>query len=333
MSVYKRGQVYYMDFIYKGQRVVKTTSKRVRRDALRVEEAERQRLEAGPVEVSPYADMTLAEAVERVYNDRWKSCKDGERTHSRILAMIVPLIGKVKMNDVADHHVQKVVDSLREQGREESTINRYRAYLKTIFRHAKKKWRIAPYAPSIDLVPEPKGRLRVYTSEEEKAILDYLRRVDPGMADFIVVLADTGLRVGELLSAIYSSNINFEANLIHIWDTESKSGEPKSIPMTKRVREVLVRRKELGDDRPFPYDYNRDIRPMWDKVREAMGWEEAGAEVLHGFRHTCATRLYSKTGDLYLVKHWLAHSNITVTERYAHMSPDKLQAGLTALES
>jgi len=49
-------------------------------------------------------------------------------------------------------------------------------------------------------------------------------------------------------------------------------------------------------------------------------------------RHTCASRLVNKGVDLYVVKEYLGHSSIQVTERYAHLSPDKLAHAATILD-
>jgi site-specific recombinase XerD len=51
---------------------------------------------------------------------------------------------------------------------------------------------------------------------------------------------------------------------------------------------------------------------------------------VHSLRHTFATRLYRKTGDLYLVQRALGHRQITTTEIYARMSDDKLRSALEA---
>ena len=54
--------------------------------------------------------------------------------------------------------------------------------------------------------------------------------------------------------------------------------------------------------------------------------------VIHALRHTCASRLVNKGIDLYVVKEWLGHSSIQVTEKYAHLSPKKLAHAAYALE-
>jgi integrase/recombinase XerC len=46
---------------------------------------------------------------------------------------------------------------------------------------------------------------------------------------------------------------------------------------------------------------------------------------VHSLRHTFATRLYQKTGDLYLVQRALGHRQITTSEIYARVSDDRLR--------
>lgn len=43
----------------------------------------------------------------------------------------------------------------------------------------------------------------------------------------------------------------------------------------------------------------------------------------HVMRHSCATNLYEKTGDIYLCSRQLRHKNVTTTQRYAEISKEK----------
>ena len=51
----------------------------------------------------------------------------------------------------------------------------------------------------------------------------------------------------------------------------------------------------------------------------------------HTIRHTTATWLYEKTGDLRLVKDILGHSNISTTLKYSHLVDKKKEEGLNKL--
>ena len=50
--------------------------------------------------------------------------------------------------------------------------------------------------------------------------------------------------------------------------------------------------------------------------------------LIQRLRHTFATRLNQKTGDLYLVQRALGHRQITTTEVYARVSDERLRRAL-----
>jgi site-specific recombinase XerD len=50
-----------------------------------------------------------------------------------------------------------------------------------------------------------------------------------------------------------------------------------------------------------------------------------GKVSVHSLRHTFATNLYHRTGDLYLVQRALGHRQIGTTEIYARVGNDRLK--------
>ena len=50
-------------------------------------------------------------------------------------------------------------------------------------------------------------------------------------------------------------------------------------------------------------------------------------------RATCATKLYEKTGDIYLVQQQLGHKSIKNTERYAKVSEERRREAADILDS
>ena len=101
--------------------------------------------------------------------------------------------------------------------------------------------------------------------------------------------------------------------------------------MTVRVRGILQTRSSGEASKPFTVDRDQ-AENAWTWVRKTMGLSGDTEFVMHALRHTTATRLIDKGIDLYTVKEWLGHSTIQVTERYAHLNPDKLVHAATALE-
>lgn len=53
----------------------------------------------------------------------------------------------------------------------------------------------------------------------------------------------------------------------------------------------------------------------------------------HVMRHSCATNLYEKTGDIYLCASQLHHKNVATTQRYAEISQSKKQEATNILDN
>jgi site-specific recombinase XerC len=58
-----------------------------------------------------------------------------------------------------------------------------------------------------------------------------------------------------------------------------------------------------------------------------LGKEAIGTSTPHSFRHYFATTVLKGSGKLKLAQELARHSNIQVTQRYAHLSDDELDKG------
>ena len=331
MSIYKRGKMFYMNFTVNGQRVFKSTGKFTKKEAKQVEANERQKM-LEQVKLTPQqkaANTLLSEAIDQVYQSRWKTNKDGEFTYSRAIRLI-KLIGDIQVAKINQEVVETLTAKLDKTNITPATVNRYLAILKTILRNKNQQWDF------IKLRKERKGRIRVISREEEQQIASILRSSATGprnlhyddMADLVLILVDTGMRLSELLNLNYE-DINFISNLISIW--VNKGDRPRSIPMTKRVRAILEYRQVSNNVKAFTLSICQDEN-SWKIVRKKMMLESDKEFVIHALRHTCASRLVNGGVDLYVVKEMLGHGSIQITERYAHLNPVKLVQAVEVLE-
>jgi integrase len=328
MSVFKRGRIWYTDFVVDGVRICKSTKKHTKREAKQFEAAERTKLlTEAPQHKS--AKLSLQEAIEQTYDTKWKSNKDGMGSYRRATKLLEHM-GNVPMSSIDEFAVYLLVKRLEATGIESSTINRYLAVLKTILKH-----NMLP-TEYIKLRKEAKGRIRVLSKDEELRVVELLRGADSrgkksyyaDAADMVSVLSDTGMRLSELLNLRYE-DISFPNNLISIW--VNKGDRPRSIPMTTRVRMILELRQETVRVKPFTLSVDEAER-AWQWVRAEMGLMKDKEFVMHSLRHTCASRLVNGNVDLYVVKELLGHSSIQITERYAHLNPIKLVRAVEVLE-
>ena len=137
MAVYKRGEkgVFYMNFTVNGVRVFRSTGKFTKREAKQAEANERQKLmnEATMSPLEKAAKMLLSDAVDHVYNIRWKNTKDAAGAYRRA-HRLVELIGNIPLSKISEDTVHKIVLTLEARKLEVGTINRYLAALKTLLK-------------------------------------------------------------------------------------------------------------------------------------------------------------------------------------------------------
>jgi integrase len=333
VSVYKRGEkgVFYMNFTVNGVRVFKSTQKFTKKEAKQVEANERQKMlnEATMTPQEKAAKVLLSEAVEQVFEGKWKNNKDAKGSYGRGLKL-VEWIGDIPIGQINEDVVNKLVKGFGVRKSYTSTCNRYLAILKTILRFKRLQW------DYIKMGKERKGRIRVFSREEERRAIELLKNSNhserryfyPEVGDLVEVLVDTGMRLSEALNLRYE-DINYTTNLLTIWF--NKGDRPRSIPMTKKVLNVFKRRHDRNPVKPFSISKDQSDG-AWRWVRSEMGLKDDREFVLHALRHTCASRLVNKGIDLYVVKEWLGHSSIQVTEKYAHLSPKKLAHAASVLE-
>lgn len=320
--------MYYFNFTINGKKYFRSTGTTSKREAKLIEHHERQKLlkEGKLTPQEKAARTTLKDAIEVTYITKWKNNKS-EKGAYRQAQRLLELIGNIPVGDINEETASNLIKTLEATGIEGATINRYQATLKTILKQMKQP------ADIFTSFKERKGRIRVVSKDEEATLLHLLRATEKPVyletADLIECLLDTGCRLSELLTSDYKDNIDLEAGQLRLWVT--KSDKPRSVPLTSRVKSILLARKELNPIRPFTITkYQAD--KCWAWIRKQLGLEADTDFVIHCCRHTCASRLVNAGVDLYVVKEWLGHSTIKITERYAHLDPGKLAHAVEVLE-
>ena len=137
--------------------------------------------------------------------------------------------------------------------------------------------------------------------------------------DLTILLLDTGARYGEIASLTWDK-VNLAERSINLWRPKVKN--ESIIFMTSRVYEVIQRRaNEATTDYLFTNDKGDGPRNhTTNGIKKAM--KRAGIEGvrIHDFRHTCASRLIQNGMTLYEVANILGHTDVTTTQRYAHLA-------------
>jgi len=174
------------------------------------------------------------------------------------------------------------------------------------------------------------SRLRYLSRDEEERLLNELnpnRRTDmpddykhkrhyQDNYDLSVILLDTGARLTEITTLKWS-NIDLKNGTIALY--RSKVGNESILHMTDRVKAILSRRHKSKVCEFVFTDSNDGYKKSVAGIRNAIVRASLEDVSIHTFRHTCATRLIQSGMTLYEVAAILGHSDISMTQRYAHL--------------
>lgn len=204
-------------------------------------------------------------------------------------------------------------------------------------------------------------RLPQFPREEIESVLAFVSKT-PGLLSaqdeqetlrfardraFLLTLADTGLRVHEACS-LRRGDIDWnEGRAIIIGKGNKQAVIRFSARSMRALRDYLSARSPLdgSSGRPLPslplfarHDRGagKKVKPITtatgrnivdERVQQALGDEATGRITPHSFRHYFVTTVLRASGNLKLAQELARHSNISVTQRYAHLSDDELDQG------
>jgi integrase/recombinase XerC len=182
----------------------------------------------------------------------------------------------------------------------------------------------------VALTKDETRRLRAVVTESVTRFSDRNRLI-------FEVLLGTGIRLGSLVG-LNIGDVDLQSGTLTI---QAKGGgeervflNPKLVGMIAAYVKESRTQGDCGPDTPlFRSRSSRRLGARAIQLKFTKWVQDAGINrpvTVHSLRHTFATRLYEKTGDLYLVQRALGHRNITTTEVYARVSDERLRRAVCA---
>jgi integrase/recombinase XerC len=207
---------------------------------------------------------------------------------------------------------------------------------------------------------KPGIRLPQFPTNEIERVLDFVSDIPSLVAEsevdrlramrdraFIIVLADTGLRVHEACNLRRGDLDWNEGRAIIIGKGDKQAVVRFTMRAMRALKDYLSLRAEL-DGRSgkqltaLPLFARHDkgtgkkIKPITpttgrnivaERVKQALGNEAEGHITPHSFRHYFVSTILRASGNLKLAQALARHENIQITQRYAHINDDELDKG------
>ena len=150
--------------------------------------------------------------------------------------------------------------------------------------------------------------------------------------DWIVMLLCTGLRFNEPLGLQWG-DVDFNDNVFTVINT--KNNKPLTLPMTKRIRSLLARRKQtqkIHSYYVFPQLGNPKKPATMNRVCQRISKLSNIAFTAHDLRRTTATALKELGYSIEDIGRILNHSRTSITDEYVQTSIGHLRTALEELE-
>jgi integrase len=309
------------------------------------------------VEVAPIVDhrWTVERAAEHYLAalERRGKKPSSIRTSRAILGRwIIPTLGDRALETVKPEDVDDLRDSMTEHGLAPKTIRNYLMILGAVYRHVldpKMRLGIITTNPvaAVELPQVPKSdELNFISVEEVRQLADAAQAGAFELTDRVLYLtaAMTGLRKGEL-DALRWMDVDFNASQLRVrqsWDTHEKdTGTPKGgvsrvVPLAPELAGEMERlgKAKLGEafdperhKADFVFADPRTGKPMMPNAfykRYAATKRQAGIRKsirIHDLRHTFGTQMAAAGTPLIDIQHYLGHTDLKMTLRYAHFAP------------
>jgi len=206
----------------------------------------------------------------------------------------------------------------------------------------------------------PGIRLPQFPKEDIEKVLEFaerLNRVQTGddaerlrnLRDraFLLTLADTGLRVHEACQLRRGDLDWNEGRAIIIGKGDKQAIVRFSRRSQVALKDYLSLRASLDGSSGKPLGSmplfarhdkgaGKKVKPITtttgrnivsERVQQCLGVDSVGRITPHSFRHYFVTRVLQSSGNLKLAQELARHSNIAVTQRYAHLNDNELDEG------
>ncbi len=336
MAIFKRGGVWWYEFIFAGRRVresAKTSRKTIAVEAERNRRLELERTLAGiPAEKHENRINSVA-AIIKAYGTRYELDHRGRQQSILFsrgrLAHVKRLLGTALLPDLTEDAIREYIKARLAEGASGRTIN---MEVGELSRAIGKPWSFL--WPKVRKQEERKDVGKALSPEEEKRLLEAAGKKKRWQLAAVIIraLLLTGMRSGELTGATWGQ-VDFERRVLTVGRAKTSAGTGRQIPMNGDLFNLLSMHaawftEKFGDTRPgyylFPFGKPQPTDPtratttlktVWGSIRD----EAKVSCRMHDLRHTALTKMAEAGTPESTMLALAGHMSRAMLERYSHI--------------
>ena len=260
-----------------------------------------------------------------------------EREKGLFNGWIKPAIGNIPLKKIAPFHLEKIKRDMGTAELAPRTVEYTLAIVRQVFNVARRLGIYDGENPTAKVkFPKPdNGRMRFLTHGEADKLLEVLKTKSADVYDITLLSLHCGLRFGEI-AALTWQDVDTERGVLTIRDAKAGS---RYACLTEQAAEML-RAKKQGKPSDLVFIGRKEtlsrisqtFRRAVEELKLNDGIDDPRLKVVfHTCRHSYASWLIEEGADLYTVQKLLGHKTNVMTQRYAHLSENRLRDATAAL--
>lgn len=356
--MHKRGNSWYSDFWYKGERYTESLGPVSKTVAKEKDRAFRSKVASGE-----YIKTKNNPPFDKAIDEHLKTCKAKNQpsTYKRYCSSADHLkahFGKKRIRSIESNEIlmrkymnkrkAQIQEFQEKQGRSPlemtfTTINRELALMRAMFNLLIKAGKARMNPVSLVTMFDEIEKERILKPDELEKIFSTIEGLDSRyqhLKDLIKIGLNTAMRQNEILG-MKKTWVDLKASVITVpREAQKRKIKPKRVPINSIVRPILERRIKQNTESEYVFvnpktgtRYTR-IQNSWTKVIEKAGLKgKPGVDRLrfHDLRHSAATNLARCGKDIKFIAQYLGHQDVKTSARYIHYSDEDLHEGAELL--
>lgn len=270
---------------------------------------------------------TVRAAIERYQKEVFPRLAQGGRCEVSRARRLIDALGELSLTALDSSHVAAYRDRQLQAGAAPQSVKHDIGLLGRVLKHCVIDWGIpltrGIVTSQVRKPALPSGRDRRLVNDEETRLLETAKKSKSKEIGSIIIMAlETAARRGEI-AAMTWEHINLARRTWHIPHT--KSGTPRTVPLSSRAMEVLQATPRRIDGRVWALQRADGITQAFDRICQQAGIIGLN---FHDLRHEATSRLFEKGLNIMEAASITGHKDLKMLKRYTHLRAEDLAVKL-----
>jgi integrase len=251
---------------------------------------------------------------------------------------LTPMLGHKRLDAIRTEDVQRLKSGLSH--RAAKTVNNILTVLNTLLKKAV-EWEVIARMPCVvKLLPITKTSAAFYDFDDYERIVESARLIDHRTHLVTLLGGDAGLRCGEMI-ALEWADVDLEKRQVCVRQSDwnghlavPKGGRLRYVPMTVRLAAALRQHRHLRSQRVLCQNDGQPLtrQMVQNRMRLAARRASVSRHGVHILRHTFCSHLAMRGAPVRAIQELAGHAELSMTQRYMHLSPAALDSAIRLLD-